>query len=194
MSTAYLHGHHASVLRSHTWRTVENSAPHLIPHLVPDLKILDVGCGPGTITVDPATGKVTVTSLDAPDLTSTRDIAGAVRALGWRVHQHLAATTPRPTPWVQAVVVFWGDFPQRHVHTGRVHYVAGDHLGTWLLEQPATGRLDLDVVTAALRDGALPVGEEAGLPLTRFPLAQTADAHAAVEAGTVGKVLVDVAG
>ena len=52
MSTAYLHGHHASVLRSHTWRTVENSAPHLIPHLVPDLKILDVGCGPGTITVD----------------------------------------------------------------------------------------------------------------------------------------------
>ena len=52
MSTAYLHGHHASVLRSHTWRTVENSAPHLIPYLAPDLKILDVGCGPGTITVD----------------------------------------------------------------------------------------------------------------------------------------------
>jgi ubiquinone/menaquinone biosynthesis C-methylase UbiE len=52
MSTAYLHGHHPSVLRSHTWRTVENSAPHLIPYLKPDLRILDVGCGPGTITVD----------------------------------------------------------------------------------------------------------------------------------------------
>ncbi|MFZ7087719.1 NADPH:quinone reductase [Curtobacterium sp. RRHDQ10] len=48
-------------------------------------------------------------------------------------------------------------------------------------------------VTAALRDGALPVGEEHGLPITRFPLERTADAHAAVEADTVGKVLVEVA-
>ncbi|KAF2795696.1 methyltransferase UbiE [Melanomma pulvis-pyrius CBS 109.77] len=52
-SGPYLHGHHASVLRSHSWRTVENSCPHLIPYLSnPSLKILDVGCGPGTITVD----------------------------------------------------------------------------------------------------------------------------------------------
>jgi len=29
----YTHGHHASVLRSHTWRTAENSAAHLLPHL-----------------------------------------------------------------------------------------------------------------------------------------------------------------
>jgi NADPH2:quinone reductase len=49
-------------------------------------------------------------------------------------------------------------------------------------------------ITAALRDGALPVGEEHGLPLIRFPLAATADAHAAVEQGAVGKVLVDVPG
>jgi SAM-dependent methyltransferase len=52
MSGPYLHGHHASVLRSHSWRTVDNSAPHLIPYLKPNLKVLDVGCGPGTITVD----------------------------------------------------------------------------------------------------------------------------------------------
>ena len=49
-------------------------------------------------------------------------------------------------------------------------------------------------ITAALRDGALPVGTAAGLPLTWFPLEQTAAAHDAVEAGTVGKVLVDVSG
>jgi NADPH2:quinone reductase len=49
-------------------------------------------------------------------------------------------------------------------------------------------------ITAALHDGALPVGEEHGLPLVRFPLTATADAHAAVENETVGKVLVDVAG
>ncbi|MEU7757118.1 zinc-binding dehydrogenase [Micromonospora sp. NPDC049171] len=47
-------------------------------------------------------------------------------------------------------------------------------------------------VTAALHDGALPVGEEHGLALLRFPLHRTADAHRAVEAGAVGKVLVDV--
>jgi NADPH2:quinone reductase len=47
-------------------------------------------------------------------------------------------------------------------------------------------------ITAAVEAGALPVGEEAGLPLTRFPLERTADAHAAVEAGVVGKVLIDV--
>ncbi|MFJ5985332.1 NADPH:quinone reductase [Lentzea sp. NPDC092896] len=48
-------------------------------------------------------------------------------------------------------------------------------------------------VTAALADGALPVGEEHGLPLLRFPLDHTADAHRAVENGAVGKVLIDVA-
>ncbi|MEJ3404028.1 methyltransferase domain-containing protein [Rathayibacter sp. YIM 133350] len=48
----YMHGHHESVLRSHTWRTVENSAAYLVPHLSPGLDVLDLGCGPGTITVD----------------------------------------------------------------------------------------------------------------------------------------------
>ena len=47
-------------------------------------------------------------------------------------------------------------------------------------------------ITVALVDGALPVGDNAGLPLHRFPLANTADAHHAVEAGAVGKVLIDV--
>ncbi|KQS08261.1 NADPH:quinone reductase [Curtobacterium sp. Leaf183] len=47
-------------------------------------------------------------------------------------------------------------------------------------------------VTEALHDGVLPVGAEAGLPLTRFDLADTAAAHDAVEGDTVGKVLIDV--
>jgi NADPH2:quinone reductase len=47
-------------------------------------------------------------------------------------------------------------------------------------------------VSAAAADGALSVGESAGLPLHRFPLEQTADAHAAVERGAVGKVLIDL--
>ncbi len=50
--TAYTHGHHESVLRSHRWRTAENSAAYLIGHLRPGARLLDVGCGPGTITAD----------------------------------------------------------------------------------------------------------------------------------------------
>ncbi len=48
----YGHGHHESVLRSHSWRTVLNSAAYLLPHLAAGQEILDVGCGPGTISVD----------------------------------------------------------------------------------------------------------------------------------------------
>jgi hypothetical protein len=29
------HGHHASVVQSHTWRTAENSAAYLLPELTP---------------------------------------------------------------------------------------------------------------------------------------------------------------
>jgi ubiquinone/menaquinone biosynthesis C-methylase UbiE len=52
MGDVYTHGHHESVLRSHTWRTAENSAGYLLPSLRPGLDLLDVGCGPGTITID----------------------------------------------------------------------------------------------------------------------------------------------
>lgn len=51
----------------------------------------------------------------------------------------------------------------------------------------------IDDVSAAVLDGAVAVGEHAGLPLHHFPLEETAQAHAAVRNGTVGKVLIDVA-
>jgi SAM-dependent methyltransferase len=50
--TVYTHGHHEAVLRSHRWRTAENSAAYLLPSLEHGMSLLDVGCGPGTITID----------------------------------------------------------------------------------------------------------------------------------------------
>jgi NADPH2:quinone reductase len=50
----------------------------------------------------------------------------------------------------------------------------------------------LDDVAAAVLDGAARAGEEVGLPLHHFPLERAAEAHAAVEDGAVGKVLIDV--
>ncbi|MGQ7295593.1 methyltransferase domain-containing protein [Quadrisphaera sp. KR29] len=66
MST-YTHGHAEPVLASHRWRTAENSCGYLLDHLRPGLDLLDLGCGPGTITVDLA-GRVApgrVVGLDA---------------------------------------------------------------------------------------------------------------------------------
>jgi ubiquinone/menaquinone biosynthesis C-methylase UbiE len=52
MNNVYTHGHHESVLRSHSWRTAENSAGYLLPQLRPGMSLLDIGAGPGTITAD----------------------------------------------------------------------------------------------------------------------------------------------
>ncbi len=47
-------------------------------------------------------------------------------------------------------------------------------------------------VAAAVADGVMGVGDEHGLPLHRFPLDRTGDAHDAVQGAAVGKVLIDV--
>jgi len=60
----YTHGHHESVLRSHRWRTAENSCAYLLPQLRPDMTLLDVGCGPATITADLATRVASVVGID----------------------------------------------------------------------------------------------------------------------------------
>lgn len=54
-------------------------------------------------------------------------------------------------------------------------------------------RNGVEDITEALIAGALPVGEDSGLPLVRFRLDETAAAHQAVEDSVVGKVLIDVA-
>jgi NADPH2:quinone reductase len=59
--------------------------------------------------------------------------------------------------------------------------------------EPARAKdLGVEDVNAAVLDGAVRVGEDAGLPLHVYPLAETAAAHQAVQDGAVGKVLIDV--
>ena len=73
----YTHGHHETVLRSHSWRTVDNSAAYLAPHLGPGVRVLDVGCGPGTISADMVERGCDVIGVDA-----AADVVAKARELG----------------------------------------------------------------------------------------------------------------
>src|SRR5207249_2091690 len=46
----YTHGHAPAVVRHHAKRTAEEAAAFLLPELRPGMRLLDVGCGPGSIT------------------------------------------------------------------------------------------------------------------------------------------------
>ncbi|CUM64619.1 uncharacterized protein PRCAT00002227001 [Priceomyces carsonii] len=48
----YKHGFEKSVSDTHNWRNVDNSVKFIVPYLKQDFKVLDVGSGPGTITID----------------------------------------------------------------------------------------------------------------------------------------------
>lgn len=81
MTERYSHGHHGSVLRSHGTRTAANSAAHLLPHLRQGMAVLDVGCGPGTITLDLAaavgpTGRVVGVDASEAAVAAARAEAG----------------------------------------------------------------------------------------------------------------------
>jgi NADPH2:quinone reductase len=69
-------------------------------------------------------------------------------------------------------------------HNARIQFIALPALPQQIVDAAAA-----DIISAI---DALPVGTEAGLPLHRFPLERTAEAHDAAEAGFTGKVLIDL--
>ncbi|EIT76185.1 SAM-dependent methyltransferase [Aspergillus oryzae 100-8] len=48
----YITDHSTPVPKTHSWRIASNSATYLLPHLTPTSKILDIGCGPSSISID----------------------------------------------------------------------------------------------------------------------------------------------
>ncbi len=51
-SEKYTHGHHASVVAAHSARRASEAAAFVLPRLSSPMRLLDFGCGPGTITID----------------------------------------------------------------------------------------------------------------------------------------------
>jgi SAM-dependent methyltransferase len=88
-SERYAHGHHESVVRSHRWRTAANSAAYLLDRLVPAVDVLDVGCGPGTITTDfarrVAPGRVVGVDLASETIAEARHRAEGLDNIEFRV-------------------------------------------------------------------------------------------------------------
>lgn len=79
----YTHGHHESVVKSHSERSAADSAGFLLPHLDASMRLLDVGCGPATISCDLAGHVREVVGIEPPGTvldtarsnTATRGIA-----------------------------------------------------------------------------------------------------------------------
>jgi len=89
------------------------------------------------------------------------------------------------------VAVYVGDEIELSVRELMSRNVRYQFVLVYTVPPAAKGQAVADV-TAAVADGALPVGADAGLPLHRFPLDRAAEAHAAVEQGAVGKVVIEV--
>lgn len=88
MPPIYHHGHAPSQTLHHSWRTVTNSAPHLLPHLARlsstsssfPIRVLDIGCGPGTLSASlakhlPPTARIVATDISDDVLARAREHA-----------------------------------------------------------------------------------------------------------------------
>ena len=74
----YTHGHHGSVISNHSLRSAANSAAFLLDRLGSDLDLLDVGCGPGSVTLDLADRVRSACGVDAAEeaIAHARKMAG----------------------------------------------------------------------------------------------------------------------
>jgi len=142
--TTYSHGHDEAVLRSHRWRTAANSAAYLIPRLRPGLDLLDVGCGPGTLTVDLARAVVPgrVVGVDA-----AAGVVGAARAV--------AAGADLPEVTFEVADLFALPFPDSSFDVVHAHQVL-QHVGDPVAALVEMRRVCRPGGLVAARDGDYP--------------------------------------
>lgn len=78
----YTVGYSKHAFSSQEWRTAETDAAFLLPHIQPHFRILDVGCGPGTISAGLAKyvpeGKVVAIDMSPQALEQARENANAL--------------------------------------------------------------------------------------------------------------------
>jgi Nuclease-related domain len=101
--------------------------------------LLDTKSPAGVVRVDGD-----VVTVDRPDdprgSYRLERLASALRAESARLKADLEDAAGRT--WVQAVVVVWGEFPQRVVGGDRIAFVHGDELVAWLRDRPVTLRAE----------------------------------------------------
>lgn len=104
---AYTHGHHASVVAQHERRTAERDADFLLPRLRPGMRLLDIGCGPGSITVGlaraVAPGSAVGVDAEAGVLQTARVRAAAEFVTNVRFERASAYALPYPDASFDAV-------------------------------------------------------------------------------------------
>jgi ubiquinone/menaquinone biosynthesis C-methylase UbiE len=96
----YTHGHAPAVLRQHGRRSAEEAAAFLLPELRQGMRLLDVGCGPGSITRGLAErlapGEVVGVDLSRDTLESARRDAAARGLSNLRYEESSVYALPFP--------------------------------------------------------------------------------------------------
>jgi NADPH2:quinone reductase len=209
-------------LTAHRCLTVGDAGPQrLAPGALAGRVVLVAGgagaVGNATIQLARWAGATVITTVSGPEKAKLARAAGADKVVNYRT-EDAAEEIRRFAPGGVDVVVEvapTANAALNHAVTGPAGsiavYATGDQAEVTLPVFPlmyknigyrfvlvytvpeAAKRHAVEDVSAAVAASAFLVGEVAGLPLHRFPLDQTAASHAAVEAGAVGKVLIDVA-
>ena len=108
----YTHGHHASVVGQHARRSAERDAAYLLPHLRPGMRLLDVGCGPGTITAGLARAVAPGEAVGVDVVASVVEAARASADAGREVRLSFATAS-----------VYGLDWPDAHFDVVHAHQV-----------------------------------------------------------------------
>jgi len=208
-------------MTAHRALTVHEGGPkRLAPGTLDGVTILVAGgagaVGNAAIQLGRWAGATVITTVSGPEKAKLAEAAGAHHVLNYR-EQDIAAEVRRINPDGVSTVVEVSPAANAGLNEAvlanngviaiyannggdsfsvpvRPFMTANAHLHFLLLYTvpPAAQRDAAESINQALREDAIHVGEQAGLPLHHFPLDDVAGAHTAVRDGAVGKVLIDV--